>query len=408
MNDDEALNCRIESRVEAVVLQIDVAICRGDGSGLAALRRRAESWMDPKPAPRSVVERVQASIDFEASSWVEAMIEVLLPEVRAAVAATILEDAAHNDHGLHGPDPWVMVDDQARLASERRRTSEILRAERAATACCQAYQRTHRTRCLRDAVSHLESAVEAMRRPVCPGVSMEACAEHADRLERALRKELPPSEFRYFVTGVRDEIDDRLTRVGRPRLNSASEADHWLSREEWTSIGPSQDREVGVWFVDWCQEGYNTQMQQDQLAEEAEQRRKSDADEKVRQWQATRDEEASVRTEEISAEPDPPAVTPEPESFDHEDEPPTPFAQTQVPDLGDSDHVAWPAHVQDAAQYLEAKAQKQIAEDQEFRQAREQQALKEAERLEVEAIIQNQAQAFRTWQMRKADARWNL
>lgn len=398
----------IESRsfadtVETVEQYIDIAVRRGDGPGLRNLRRRAGRILDPPKPPRTALEVERASIDLEHEYWVTAIIDLLTPAQSDAVAAALWIDRGDEDADLITEDPWALLDPHTRRARERLRVADTLRAERAAIAACRRYEQTRRPSHLRVAVVELESSVRAQRGYFVFGLSRADCGEQADRLGRALRQELLPSVFRFFATTVRDAIARHLAETIPTSPARSSGPEQWLSREIWTARS-DENRAAGVWFVDWLQEEYDTEMERDRQAEEAEELRKSEADEKLRQWQAARDEEARIdRTEEVSPEPDPPTERSEPAiSSDQERERAVEFTETQIPELDDSDYVAWPAHVEDAARYKEEMLQKRIAEDEEFRQAREQQASKEAERLRIEAAKEEAEKAFQAKAARKA------
>jgi hypothetical protein len=401
---DEAASLR--PKIETVVHLIDLAMRRGDGTGLAALRRRAVSLLDPPSLPRTESDRLQEAIDFEVSVWIQALAELLLQERRDALARALADRSEEYLDGRYSIDPWTLADDSVRRASERRRTKEIRRAEHAALVSLRAYERTRRTSCLREAVSLAELAVEADRTPLCSGVPVDGCGLLADRLEQALRQELPPSIFRFLATRVRDVIADHLAEVTYELPARSSGAEQRLSRETWTARAEGEQAVEG-WFVDWFQAEYKAEMGRDQLAEEADARRKAEEAEKVRAWQAARDEEATSRpSEEILPEPDaefqPSARATSPA---HGGEYPA-GKETLLPDLGTSDYVAWPAHVEDAERYKETKLQKRIADEEEFRQAREAQAAKEAERLQAEAAEDKAKKDFEAWRMRKADPSW--
>jgi hypothetical protein len=391
MSDEVALT----SRIERVARLIDLYARRGDGSGLASLRRRARSLLDPPASPRSERARVQAAIDVEASIWVEALHDFLLPESRALVVEAFREHPV--DRGsLRGFDPWSMVDDRVRRASDLDRAEETLRAVHAAAVSCQEYQRTRRTRYLRDAVSYLESATEVSRRPVCRGVLAEDCRQHADRLKGALSAVLPASVFCFLVEGVRGLVESKLAAAGVARLSSASEPDQWLSREEWTTESRRVERSVGAWFVTEAQQDYESEMERQRLEEEAERRRRTEADARYRRWQEERDEEAKGRG---SASPEEPTAVSEPadpeSSIERSKKGIFIPVLTGAPEFDYRDNVAWPAHVERNERYRAEVIQRNEADHAEYVQAQQLQRSKEAERSRAEAAMKAAEDAFK-------------
>ena len=387
----------LASTVDILERFIDIAARRRDGPGMQDLCRRARRILDPPKPPRTALEAEQASIDLEHQMWVEEIADVFLPAQCDALVVALRID--HEDK----EDPWAQVDPRVRRARKRRRAAEILRAEHAAIAACQRYQRTRRTSHLRDAVLELESAMRAQCLQMCSGLSKEACGKQGDRLERALLQVLPPSAFRYFVTRVRQAIAAHLVQARRTSSSPLSRPVQWLSQEAWTR-GYDEEWAVGVWFTERFQQEYDAQMERDRLAEE---RRKTNADEDLFK-QAAHDSEPSIdRTEDVPSFPDPPTEPSEPQgSRNQESEGTIGFVETQVPELDDSLNVAWPAHVEIATHYWEAVAQRRIAEYEEFREGIELQNSMEAERLRVEAAAKEAKQAALAWATRKSRPDW--
>jgi hypothetical protein len=130
--------------------------------------------------------------------------------------------------------------------------------------------------------------MRAQRQQLCSGLSKAACGEQADRLERKLREVLPPSAVRFLITNVREAIAGHIAET-IPRFRGRG-AEQRLSRETWA--GSDEERAVGVWFVDWFQLRYDNEMERDRIAEEAEDLRRRQEAERLRQWQVRRDEEA--------------------------------------------------------------------------------------------------------------------
>ena len=360
----------LSSEIHAIVILIDAAMIRGDGSGLAALRGRALLLLDPPRPPREA-ERAQTSIDIELSIWTEAICELLLPELRQVVGEALRDDPPRDRWGRPSPDPWALVGGVQRQRRDRRLAAEVVRAKHAARASYLRYRKTRRVMHLRNGVSHLEVGVTALRRPLCSGVSMETHWEHADRLERALRRALSASAFRFFVSWVRDAVDNALAEVGYMSQNATSEPDHWVSREDWLLAGSNEERAVGMWFVDTLQQAYDDESARHRQAAQAVQDRERRAqDDSIRQ-----DEGASMSAAETAA---PAVAEAEDEGTQHggdhvetsdapgfqgviaADGTKTPFSEFPQPD--DHDLVMWPGHLQDYQDAVAEQVRRRRAE----------------------------------------------
>jgi hypothetical protein len=364
---------------DLVIGIIDIAIQRNDGAGLEALRRRAQRTLKPPEAPRSSAEAEQAAIELERDYLIAAPIQLLVESVRDGVVAALRADPAAASAGLT-EDPWLLVDPDVLRARERAAEVESIRAQGAAIASCRRYEQTRRTSHLGRAVRELEAAARAQLDPLCPPLAKAACAEQADRLERAFRLHLPDSAFRYLMEYVRGVIAEELMKAGPGTTGTEGEPQQLLTRDAWTTPR-LEEPSIGVWFVDWLQRDYDEMVERRRVIKEAQHRRKGGGEDVDRRAEATRDE------------PEPPERDQGP---DHglptgrqlsnggtgaETVPPT-----QLPELNEQDdHVMWPAHADDYARWIEEKAKANVEDNEEFLQEGLLLAANEAQRMRAKA-----------------------
>lgn len=298
--------------IDIVDASIAEAASRGDGAGLLELRRKLQAVSGDPPPPSSRREIVQARIELERDIWVVVIGELLLPAVKDAFVAALhggVDDqragddhdkGARDDHHHHrwvtSDDPWAELDPHALQARDRAVEVELLRAQKAAIEACRRYEKTRKTSHLRDAVREMDAAVRFRRNRLSSGLAPGACAREAERLERALFVALSPRAFRFFVVLIRDQIAIELEKQlppGRSSDRDGMEA-QLLSKGEWAD---PRDQPLGpevACFVDWLQQRFDDELERERLQEEAEERRLRDAQERLRAWQALRDEESRL------------------------------------------------------------------------------------------------------------------
>jgi hypothetical protein len=384
--------------IDVVERLVDLAGRRGDGSGMNALRQRTRGLLDPPKHPRTAVERERASIDLEYEYWSVAISEFLLPAHRDLVVAALRPDGEHDE----SEDPWALLDPDTCRGWDLAAGAKVSRALQAASAACRHYEGTRRTNFLRDAVFELESAVRYERRRPFSGLPKDASREQGDRLGRALREVLPTSAFCFFAKTVREVIGQDLAGTVRTSGARSWKPEQMLSRETWTE-SLDAERAGGVWFVDALQDRYEVQMERNRLAEEADERRRKQAAEYHRQWQATRDEEARLRRAEEEAleraaakERSRPPSSSDPKLKQTPEVPPPPNLKMH------RDYVAWPAHAEENARLNEESQRRAIAEQAELAEARYVSASREAERVRAEAEEGRRVEAFQARARRKA------
>jgi hypothetical protein len=315
----------------------------------------------------------------------------------ASLRADRQPDGCERDVG----DPWALLDPDALRARELSIAAEILRAEHAALVACQRYERTRRASYLRDAVVELETAVRVEREPLCARIPKAARREEGDRLERALRQALPSPAFRFLATKVREAIAQVVAEETPHSRAPGSEFELLISRETWTQ-GLDEDKAAGIWFIDWFQRRYEDETERHRLDEDADGRSRWNAVQSPSRWQAERDEtrirraagEAlEGRTDSEASSPQA-SIAPEEEHAPRVQLPPAP----KIP----SDYVAWPFHAEENARLNEAVQQAASAEWEEFVQARQLLASKEAERIWTEVEERRRLEAFEAKRARKA------
>ena len=299
---------KFESMVDIVDGLVRLAAQRGDGAGMLDLRRRLRALLDSPKPPATAGEVDQASIDFEQGVWVAAVSELLQPKEREAVVAA-LQDYRDEGRGRSGglaESAWTALDPEALSARDQAVAAEMLLAQRAAVGACRHYEQTRRTSHLREAVRELESARRSERDQLASGLRVSACEGEADRLGWALGQVLPPPAFRFFARLVREHISAEIaeSRVTWRRSPTRGAEQQWLSRDTWTDRSHDEEGAEGVWFIDWLQDRFDEEMERDRLAEEAEEHRQREAEAKLREWQSLRDEEARLKGEEGSFEPE--------------------------------------------------------------------------------------------------------
>jgi hypothetical protein len=390
----------LASTIDLVEQLLDLAIQRGDGSGMQSLRLRVKAILDPPKSARTALEATQTSIDREHGYWIDAISDILLPAQRDGVAKALRADR-DGDGGDIIDDPWGAIDPDVRRARDQALEARIVRAEHAAIVDCLRYEHTRRTSFLREAVLGLESAIRAENR-LSSGPPEAACGMHRDRLGRALRQVLPASAFRFFVKATREVIEQLGAETNRKSLVRGSEPEQWFSRGDWT-VPRLEERAVGVWFVDWLQDRYEKEMERDRLAEESEKRTREQAAEKLRLWQAAR-EDTSRRERAEETAPDRDAAPKDARLNDSKDREARQGAQVsrQLDPGFDADYRSWPVHAEKNARLSEAAQRNAIEEQAEYSKARRLLSSKEADRIQFEAAEKKRVDAFKAKAARKA------
>lgn len=237
---------------------VELALDRGDGSGMLSLLRKLEALTEPPPP----LKGKRAEIGSEYSMWVKSMIEDLLPET---VADACNEFRVSRGFRSEIDDPWVPVDPDYVADLDARVARKKINAQLAAIGACRLYEQTHKTTHLREAVSALEVPMlfERTWRMLPPTV--EACLAEKDRLRRALERALPDTAFPFYVEIVRARIDDGGSKV---------RTDHWLSDWKWTRQRWLKLLDVGDRFEPAIQAVYDAKLEE---GERAEEQRRADA-----------------------------------------------------------------------------------------------------------------------------------
>jgi hypothetical protein len=163
---------------------------------------------------------------------------------------------------------------------------------------------TGRTSHLREAVRELEAAARQESAQLATGLVADTCCKEGERLGRALRQALPSSAYSLFVRVVREFIAEEIAKRPASRRESRARPvgeEQWLSRASWMAPSSKHEPAVGIRFADWLQDLYERDMAEKRLADDAEERRRREADQKFRSWQALRDAEAMHRWEEAAS-----------------------------------------------------------------------------------------------------------
>lgn len=249
------------------------------GSGLQGLDRRLQALLDARHPLLAQRSRRQAGMEIERWIWAGALVDFLLPDVRARLVPEI--EAQRHGAGLSQADnPWPYLDDELREKRDRGRSASILRARHDVVDACRRYERTAQVSHLRDAVRRIEDAVALEQRPDPFVLTELSCAQEAECLHQALVWILTPSGACFLVGLVRGHIHRTIPssfRQPQP-LGGGYEArmlrgEQWLSREGWTRLLTGQEWADGNWFVDRAQVRYRSEMEA-AIRREAEARQK--------------------------------------------------------------------------------------------------------------------------------------
>ena len=335
----------LESTVALIMRVINDAASRGDGSGLGALRRRALAILDASAPPKTAAKSFdQAEIDLECRWWVSAISEMLVPAQCDAVVKALREDR-RGTHGGNFDDPWDMLDPSASSARQKATATRILCASITAVAACRRYELTRRTSYLRDAVVELETTVRTEREGLDSSrLSTATCHQQRDRLEGALRRELPPSAFHFIALGVRDVIAHEMANMPGASRARGAEREQWLSRESWTDRN-GEEPATGSWFVEDIQRVYDARLERERETDEAEARRRQEAAERHLRWQTARD--ADARQNREADDPPLPGPVAGPTPKIEQVKATWPAAMPFQPESKwNADMVAWPAHAE--------------------------------------------------------------
>jgi hypothetical protein len=298
--------------IDIVDASIADAASRGDGAGLLELGRKLQAVSGDPPPPSTRREIERARVELERDIWVATIDELLLPAVKDAFVAALhgdvdnqragddqdrrARDDRHHHRSVTSDDPWAELDPRELQALDRAVEVRSLRAQKAAIEACRHYEKTRKTSHLRDAVREIDAAVSFRRNRLSSGLAPGAREREAERLGHALSAALSPRAFRFFVVLIRGQIAIELE--GRSLLRRSSDRDgmeaQLLSKGEWADPLDQPLRSEVPCFVDGVQQRFDDELERERLKEEAEERRLRDAQERLRAWQALRDEDARL------------------------------------------------------------------------------------------------------------------
>jgi hypothetical protein len=257
---------QLQAMVPLLRKLLSQTIENGDGSSLLGLRRRIESLLEPADPLLTSRHSRRAAMELERQIWTMAIIDLLLPDVRAALTQELR--ASRLRAGLSQADnPWRWIDDDEREARDAARASTSLRARRAVARSCLRFQQTGKAAYLREAVRTIEGAIMSVRRPDPQILTELTCPAEAECLHAALRNVLGSSASCFFVGVVRNHIHTTVpTTFRQPRPSGGGfgarglRGEQWLSRAGWTTLGYPERWTAGAWFVAQWQDAYDRYM----------------------------------------------------------------------------------------------------------------------------------------------------
>jgi hypothetical protein len=161
--------------------------------------------------------------------------------------------------------------------------------------------------CLPQAVLALESAAEIERAALSPKLAPEEWDAEAGCLGAALSDVLPPFAFRYLVGLVTARLAELSTEPGglvsTRRESGRDGAEQWLSLDVWADSGNEEGLIDGGWFAPWLEERYQQQLADARQHREEEALRRAEAERKMAEWEAHREEERRTEAREAEEAP---------------------------------------------------------------------------------------------------------